>query len=278
MFFSSPSIFFFLISFQEKKNFGCQYVFQTEVSNAATQTTGHYHCSSSEPEECLEVDTNKADETDADWTPSAEQCVDDASPEQMPNNIVPAKERKFVVFESKLNELFQKECYVCGEKGNITKQHIIGTAISVVIDCNCNQSFKWSSQPFSGTMPLGNLIIAGAVMFAGCSISKILILFRHASIQCFSERTYSSIQNAYIVPTITDVWQMKQSDIIDEIRNNGNKVKLGGDARCCSPGHTAKYGSYSIMNLDNNKVVDVQLVQVNIVFIAIFTHSNKFHI
>jgi hypothetical protein len=30
----------------------------------------------------------------------------------MPNNIVPAKERKFVVFESKLIELFQKECSV----------------------------------------------------------------------------------------------------------------------------------------------------------------------
>jgi hypothetical protein len=50
----------------------------------------------------------------------------------MPNNIVPAKERKFVVFESKLIELFQKECSVCGEKEKMTKQHIIGTAISVV--------------------------------------------------------------------------------------------------------------------------------------------------
>jgi hypothetical protein len=29
-----------------------------------------------EPEECFEVDTNKDDETDADWTPSAEKCVD----------------------------------------------------------------------------------------------------------------------------------------------------------------------------------------------------------
>jgi solute carrier family 8 (sodium/calcium exchanger) len=46
-------------------------------------------------------------------------------------------------------------------------------------------------------------------------------------------------------------------------------AELGGEARCCSPGHTAKYGSYSIMNLDNNKVVDVQLVQVNVVFIVI---------
>ena len=112
----------------------------------------------------------------------------------MPNNIVPAKGRKVIVFESKLNELFQKECSlfqkecsVCGEKGKMTKQHIIGTAISVVINCNCNQPFKWSSQPFSGTMPLGNLIISDAVMFAGCSISKIIIFFRHASIQCFSE-------------------------------------------------------------------------------------------
>jgi hypothetical protein len=34
------------------------------VSNAATQTTGHYQYFSSEPEECFEVDRNEADETD----------------------------------------------------------------------------------------------------------------------------------------------------------------------------------------------------------------------
>ena len=56
-------------SLQEKKNFGCQYVFQTEVSNAATQTSGHHQYFSSEPEECFEVDTNEDDETDPNWTP-----------------------------------------------------------------------------------------------------------------------------------------------------------------------------------------------------------------
>ena len=86
------------------------------MSNAATQTTGHYHCSSSEPEE-FEVDTNKDDETDAEWTPSAEKYADNASPEQMPNNIVPAKERKFVVFESKLIELFKRNALFVGRKG-----------------------------------------------------------------------------------------------------------------------------------------------------------------
>jgi hypothetical protein len=55
---------------KSKKSFGCQCVFQTEVSNAATQTTGYYQYFSSEPEECFEVDTNEADETD----PSANIC------------------------------------------------------------------------------------------------------------------------------------------------------------------------------------------------------------
>jgi hypothetical protein len=55
-----------------RKSFGCQYLFQTEVSNAATQTTGHYYYFSSEPEECFEVDTNEADETDPSWTPYTE--------------------------------------------------------------------------------------------------------------------------------------------------------------------------------------------------------------
>jgi hypothetical protein len=60
----------------------------------------------------FEVDTNKDDETDADWTPSAEKCADNASPEQMPNNIVPAKERKFVVFESKLEKKHVISMYI----------------------------------------------------------------------------------------------------------------------------------------------------------------------
>ena len=31
-----------VVHFRKRKSFGCQYVFQTEVSNAATQTTWHY--------------------------------------------------------------------------------------------------------------------------------------------------------------------------------------------------------------------------------------------
>ena len=39
-------------------------------------------------------------------------------------------------------------------------------------------------------------------------------------------------------------------------------LTLGGDGRCDSPGFCAKYGSYAIMDLAHNQVLDIQLVQV----------------
>ena len=53
----------------------------------------------------------------------------------------------------------------------------------------------------------------------------------------------------------------------------GNQVILGGDGRCDSPGYCAKYGSYSCMDMDTNKILDIQLVQVRNVMI--FYKSEK---
>jgi hypothetical protein len=68
------------------------------------------------------------------------------------------------------------------------------------------------------------------------------------------------------------VWQKNQREMFDSLRDGGLAVKLGGDARCCSPGHTAKFGSYSFMNLDTSKVLDVQLVQV--ILLTLFSNTN----
>lgn len=57
-------------------------------------------------------------------------------------------------------------------------------------------------------------------------------------------------------------------------------MKLGGDACSCSPGHTAKFGSYSIMNLNSSQVVDIQLVHEQILNIPIFSCykvQNSYH-
>ena len=48
-------------------------------------------------------------------------------------------------------------------------------------------------------------------------------------------------------------------DLLKEIRG----LVVSGDGRADSPGHSAKYGTYTIIELSCNKVVDFKLVQVS---------------
>jgi len=41
------------------------------------------------------------------------------------------------------------------------------------------------SQSMSGTMPLGNIVLSGGIMFFGASLTTTLNVFRHAGIQMF---------------------------------------------------------------------------------------------
>jgi hypothetical protein len=51
-------------------------------------------------------------------------------------------------------------------------------------------------------------------------------------------------------------------DYIRDVKEVGRSVVLGGDGRADTPGHSAKYGTYSMVDLDDGVVVDIQLVQV----------------
>ena len=70
------------------------------------------------------------------------------------------------------------------------------------------------------------------------------------------------MQECYLIPAVHSVWSRQQEILIDDARNRGVGMKLSGNARCCSPGHTAKYGSYTMMDMETSKVMHQELVQV----------------
>jgi len=47
-----------------------------------------------------------------------------------------------------------------------------------------------------------------------------------------------------------------------ELVNKG-AINLNGDGRCDSPGHSAKYGTYTLMGNDSGKVMAFSVVQVS---------------
>ena len=52
--------------------------------------------------------------------------------------------------------------------------------------------------------------------------------------------------------------------MIRSLQSSDEPIAIGGDGRSDSPGHCAKYGAYSFMDLKHNVVLDIELVQVNI--------------
>ena len=66
----------------------------------------------------------------------------------------------------------------------------------------------------------------------------------------------------YLTPTVSYVWLKHQSYLIEELKKSKKPLIIGGDGRADSPGHSAKFGSYSVMDLESMNIIDIQLVQV----------------
>ena len=131
---------------------------------------------------------------------------------------------------------------------------------------------QWESQKYHNRMPLSNLLLAGAVVFSGINFSKCLRFLKHLNVPAICPSTFSRIQSAYVVPATLFTLDFHQTELLDQYQ--GRVLTLGGDARCDSPGFSAKFGSYTLMDLELGKVVDFQLVQV-IMKIIISCHIKR---
>ena len=172
------------------------------------------------------------------------------------------QERKFLVFESKLKELFSRyvHCPNCGR--NLEKASLKTKGSLATIECLqcCDQPLRWQTQPFVTSMAAGNLLFSAGILFTGNDYSNIANFTKATNVQFFSQRNFSSTQKKYLFPIVNKNFAEHQVGILNEVRNTA--VVAGGDGRCDSPGHSAKYGTYSIVDTTSSKVLDFSLVQV----------------
>ena len=170
-----------------------------------------------------------------------------------PDEVSPLDERKYLVFESRINSLLLV-CTDCLASCRLTLSQLV---VSV---CTAGLEKFWYSQP-PHKMALGNLSAAG-IYLSGVSAAKIINFFKSIRCKVFSNITLSYVQSAYLVPSVNAVWRKHQLSLLDERKDR--VVSLGGNGRCCNTGHTTKFGSYSLMDLQTKEVLDVQLIQLTI--------------
>ena len=113
-----------------------------------------------------------------------------------------------------------------------------------------------------GNIPAGNISLSSAILFAGALPTKSLRIFNILHCCCISPATFFRHQRQYLQPTISAIWISEQLPLLSKLRDEKTKLSLAGDGRADSPGHSAKYGSYSVIEMSYNKVLDYKLVQV----------------
>ncbi|XP_064631009.1 uncharacterized protein LOC135489541 [Lineus longissimus] len=73
--------------------------------------------------------------------------------------------------------------------------------------------------------------------------------------------TFFNHQRQFLCPAVEAVWTAEEGEVLNAVKEQDTPLVVGGDGRSDTPGHSAKYGSYSLMNLDSKKIVSMELVQ-----------------
>lgn len=184
------------------------------------------------------------------------------SEEDIHSSLPPHKRCCFIVFESALMLLFTV-CSKCRSRCTRVSKTVIGSFLRITQSCSrCGYRFIWESQSFTGGTPAGNILTSAAILYSGVIPAKALRVFRTLNCSSISRKTFFRHQTYYLQPAISHVWNQQQNALLEEMKAQKKKLAVGGDGRADSPGHSAKYGTYSLLELSSNKIIDFQLVQV----------------
>lgn len=170
---------------------------------------------------------------------------------------------KFIVFYWQLVGLFTMFCFKCREARPSVTMKSFGTMVTATQHCmKCKQSYEWQSQPtVHGKIPAGNLLLSFAILMAGASISKTLLIFRHMGLSVYAARTYFRHQRDFLFPVILHYWEIYRENLVKKLKTLKDVVWTG-DGRFDSMGHSAKYGAYTMLSTTIMKIVHFEVVQV----------------
>ena len=153
------------------------------------------------------------------------------------------------LFESALLLLFTV-CSYCRSRYTRVSKAIIGSFLRITQTCSrCGYRFIWESQPYIGGTPAGNILMSAAILYSGLIPAKALRLFRTLKCSSISRKTFFRHQSHYLQPPVNRVWSQQQNSLLQDMKTQKKKLVLGGDGRADSPGHSAKYGTYSLVEL-----------------------------
>ena len=171
--------------------------------------------------------------------------------------------RKYLVFESRLLQLAHM-CVPCGSQNVRLDQIVIGTFLRLKRQCiDCDAVNIWESQPFLARVPAGNIHLTASILCSGSLPTKVLRMMDYLNVANVTAQTFYRHQKHFLLPAIERTWKSYQEQLLATAKARGGCITLAGDGRADSPGHSAKFGTYTCIDVQQNAVLDIKIVQVS---------------
>ncbi|XP_071972400.1 uncharacterized protein [Engystomops pustulosus] len=173
-------------------------------------------------------------------------------------------DRKLIIFESCLDNVLMKvHCQFdpnCKNRVKTIKKTFQGSFFRVTGQCFGGHKFHiLESQPKIKNYASGNLLLAASILFSGLNFQKVAELFEIFGLVGISQTSYYRYQTKFLFPVIDYAWKENQKINQDKISKKG--LCVAGDGQCDSPGHSAKYCVYTILDTITGKILDFEVVQ-----------------
>jgi len=108
---------------------------------------------------------------------------------------------------------------------------------------------------------LGNLFLSTSIAFSGIPFAKFQRFAWLLSLKFISDSVYYQIRRDYIMPVVTRMFKKERQRMVELLKNR-DLVVLVGDGGCDSPGHCAKFLTYTFMVSESGEAVDTFVVAV----------------
>ena len=152
---------------------------------------------------------------------------------------------------------------VCGMSLQYSAKHI-GARVDLEWKCAGGHCGKWESSEVLTTnrhskVFVNDSLLPIAIVLSGNNYAKFSLLCKVLNLSHMSKSNFCSFQTKCALPVVRDVWS-KMRRLVLEILKGYKDICLCGDGRNDSPGHSAHYCVYTLMEHVTKVVVDLEVI------------------
>ena len=132
----------------------------------------------------------------------------------------------------------------------------------LIVSWKCTRGYNgiWESSAVHGVkrgrkVYAATVLLAASVVVSGNNFDKLSMFMEFLNVNFLSESTFSRIQMTCVTPVVKKLWEAMKAKVWEVLK--GEELTLAGDGKNDSPGHSAKYCVYTLMEHYLHLIVDI---------------------